>query len=278
MRNLMIVSLLIILLPVNIFAWERSYSDADNKAALNSTTSLELIGWRTNLDGNVDVEGLKFDLDTDARFANENRLGFLISHSLSEKSMLQFTYMKVDFSGAINKTVTFNRRNYKAGASTRLQNSWYDFTYAHNLVRADSERRDGKNLEAFYLDGLFGLKFSSAQISLSGRENTFASAYLENSWSEEYPVPYIGVAGGGQFSKNVWIKGFLKYVSINAGGNAALHHDYGINIALKLNQNSRNIEWFVDIGYRGVKYDFNNGSDKAELLYNGPTLGAFARF
>jgi hypothetical protein len=124
---------------------------------------------------------------------------------------------------------------------------------------------------------MVGVKFSEAFISVSG-QNVAGTAYFEDSWSEKFPVPYLGITGGGQLSKNLWLKGHIKYIKVNAGGNDALHHDYGINLALKLNPNSESTEWFVDLGYNNVKYDVDSDNDNAELKYCGPTLGIVARF
>jgi hypothetical protein len=57
-----------------------------------------------------------------------------------------------------------------------------------------------------------------------------------------------------------------------------LHHDYGLNLALKLNPDSVDTEWFVNLGYNNVKYDVDADNDSAELKYSGPTLGLVARF
>ncbi|GAB4284350.1 MAG: hypothetical protein Kow0029_30870 [Candidatus Rifleibacteriota bacterium] len=278
MKKIAVLFLVACLLPVNLFAWDRSYYGNSTQENYKRVTNVEIFGWKSDLDGNLNVQSLNIDLDRDANFDDENRMGLRISHVLSSKSMVQLSYLKNDHSGIINKTVTFDGRNYQAGASTRIKNSWLDLTYAHNLVRADSEDRTSNKLENFYLDGLFGVKFSDAEVSVSGRENTVAGAYLQDSWSETFPVPYIGIAAGSQLSKNLWVRGYLKYVNVNAGGNDALHQDYGINFAYKLNSAENQTEWFVDLGYKGVKFDVDTGNDDAELSYSGPTLGVFARF
>ena len=277
MRKLLIAAALVTLLPLNLFAWDRSYVGDRYQAVHNRVTSVEVLGWKTNLDGNVNVDGFNVDLDSEAGFDDENTLGLRISHVLSQKSLVTLSYIKTDFSGSINKVVTFDNNTYQAGASADIENSWLDLTYAHNLVQADSEKVNGIIKEAFYLDGLLGVKFGSAEISAAGSDNT-TGAYVEDSWSEDFPVPYIGLAAGGQLSKNVWARGYFKYISVNAGGNDALHHDYGINVALRLNPDSPDTEWFVDLGYKGVKYDVDADNDNVDLKYCGPTLGVFARF
>jgi hypothetical protein len=37
-----------------------------------------------------------------------------------------------------------------------------------------------------------------------------AAIQIENSWSETFPVPYIGLGAGGHISKNLWLRGHLK--------------------------------------------------------------------
>ncbi len=278
MRKTILLLALVVMAPINLFAWERSYIDNSYQASFNKVTSIELYGWKSNLDGNLNVEGMNIDLDSDADMGTENRFGFRISHVLSEKSRLALSYMKNDHSGNVNRNVTFDGKVYKAGAAIDIENSWFDLTYAHNLSKGSSANRQGKMLESFYLDALLGVKFSDAEVNVAGNENTAAAAYLQDSWSETFPVPYIGLAGGGQLAKNLWLRGHLKYIKVNAGGNDALHHDYGINLALKLNPNSADTEWFVNLGYNNVKYDVDADNDSAELKYCGPTLGIIARF
>ncbi len=65
---------------------------------------------------------------------------------------------------------------------------------------------------------------------------------------------------------------------MNAGGYDALHNDYNLNAALRLNPSSTGTEWYADLGYRGVKYDLEGQGDKAEIKYSGPTFGLFVRF
>ena len=279
MKKLFVTCALIAALPLSSFAWERSYSGERASAEFNRVTSVEFYGWNSNLDGNLNVDGMVLDLDSEAGIGDENRFGFKVSHVLSEKSSLNLSYMKNDHSGSINKAVTFDKLNYNVGAAVDIENSWVDLTYCHNLTRGDAEEHRGNKLEAFYLDAMLGVKFTSAKVSVAGRNPT-TNAYQQDSWSEDFPVPYLGLTAGGQLAKNLWLKGHLKYISVNAGGNDALHADYGLNLALKLNPNSgvEETEWFVDLGYQGVKYDVDSDSDNAELKYSGPTLGVMARF
>ncbi|MEW6711743.1 MAG: hypothetical protein AB1403_18115, partial [Candidatus Riflebacteria bacterium] len=165
---------------------------------------------------------------------------------------------------------------YQAGASMDLNMRWIDLTWCHNLNHALP--RSKEPLEAFYIDAMLGVKFGSAKVKLSGRENTIAAAFLRDTWEQDFPIPYLGVSAGGQLSRNVWLKGHLQYVNIDGGGNSALHADYGVNVAVRLNPNSQNTELFFEIGYSAVKFDFDNDSDSGLLQYRGPKIGFMARF
>ncbi|MDD2998320.1 MAG: hypothetical protein EOM80_01490 [Erysipelotrichia bacterium] len=276
MRKLVLALITALLLPAGASAWDRSYHPgADGRLSFNKVTSIELFGWKSDLDGTVNVEnGTDIDLDSDVAFGTENRLGLRLSHVLSEKSAIELSYLKHDHTGSINKAVKFDNKNYQANASMRLQNSWLDLAWSYNLIT--SKYIDVDAHEAFYLDGVFGIKFSNSEINLTGADAL--GGRIEESWSESFPLPYIGLAAGGQISDNVWLRGNFKVIKVNAGGYDALHNDYSINAALRLNPKSTETEWFADVGYRGVKYDLEGEGDKAEIKYTGPTLGVFARF
>jgi len=277
MKKLVLVMVLAILIPVSGFAWDKSYHpDNAGKINFNKVTSIEVLGWKNSLDGDIRVDGTPLDLDSETTIGDESRLGFRVSHVLNHRASLEFSYMKNDHSGTTTKTFRFENKDYKAGANIRLQNSWFDLAYNHNLTR--SKQADKQGREVFYLDGIFGVKFSNAEINVSGNENTVIGAALSEKWDETFPVPYFGLAAGGQIGDNLWLKGYLKYIKVNAGGADALHNDYGINLALRLNPGNKDTEWFVDLGYRGVKYDIEKDGDKADLRYTGPTFGVFARF
>lgn len=278
MKTLVMALVAALLLPGSAYAWDRSYQpDSNNgKINFNQVTSIEVLGWKTDLEGTIRVDGTQMDLSSEVSIGSENHAGFRISHVLNHRASLELSYINNDHSGYTRKAFTFENRNYKANAHMRLENSWLDLAYAHNLTRAQQVDKEGR--EAFYLDGVFGVKFSNAEVTVTGNENSIANAYLKESWEEIFPVPYFGLAAGGQLAENVWLKGYLKYIKVNAAGADALHNDYGINLALKLNPKSTDTEWFVDLGYRGVKYDLQKDNDKADLRYTGPTFGFFARF
>ena len=277
MKKLVMVLIVALLLPVGAFAWDKSYHpDKFGKINFNKVTSIELLGWKNSLEGNIRVDGTPLDLDSETTIGDESRFGFRVSHVLNHRASLEFSYMKNENSGNTTKVFKFENKEYSAGANIKLQNSWFDLAYNHNLTRAKQSDKQGR--EVFYLDGIFGVKFSNSEISVKGNETTVAAAYIEEKWDETFPVPYFGLAAGGQIADNLWLKGYLKYIKVNAGGADALHNDYGINLALKLNPNSKDTEWFVDLGYRGVKFDIEKDGDKADLRYTGPTFGVFARF
>lgn len=268
-----------LLIPLSASAWDRSYQpDTQGKTNFNRVTNVELIGWQSSIGGNVEVSGTPVDLDSDVGFGAENRFGFRISHVLSEKAALELSYMKNDHTGTVNKKIEFENKKYNANAQMRMQNSWFDVTYSHNLARAKEADKEGREL--FYLDGLLGVKFSQADINVVGQSDpaVIIPVRYEESWSQSFPVPYLGLAAGGQIADNIWLRGSVRYIRVNAGDIDATHADYGVNAALRLNPRAVDTEWFVDLGYRGVKYDLKNDGDKADLRYTGPTLGVLARF
>ncbi len=277
MKKLLVALAVSALLPTSAFAWERAMKPAShmNASEYRKVTNVEVFGMKSNIDGNVRVDGLVLDLDSEASFDSENRMGIKVDHVLSKKGRLSFSYLKHDHTGRINKTVTFKKRNYQANASAQIETDWFDISYSHLLAvgnHSDPEKKD-----AFYLDGIFGLKFSESKINVTGYE-TGTSAYVNQSWSESFPVPYLGLGAGGQLAKNLWLKGQIKYMNVNAAGNDVMHYDFGINAALRINPNATNTEWFVDLGYRKIKFDADTDSNNAELSYSGPTLGLVARF
>lgn len=287
MKKLFTVLLIALLLPSMASAWDRSYvPDNYGRVNFNRTTSIEVLGWRTNLDGNLRIantgsaDDFTLDLDTEGDFDDETRFGFRVTHVFSEKSAIEFSYMKQDNSGRINKTddFTFEGKTYDftAGADMTIKKQWFDIAYMHNLARANHVEEPGR--EAYYLDAMIGVKFNEADLDITGTEKKAAKTTISESWSESFPVPYIGLGGAGQLSENLWVRGQIKYINVNASGNEAKHSDYGINFAYRLNQNSENTELYVDLGYRGIKYDVDTGDDRAELSYRGPTFGIFARF
>ncbi len=278
MKKLALALVAALLLPAGASAWDRSYQpSAHGKVSFNKVTSIEVLGWKSDLDGTVRVEnsGTEIDLDSDVSFGTENRFGFRLTHVLSEKSALELSYMKHDHSGNLSKTVTFDNKNFAANANMHLENSWFDLAWSYNLTRSQEVEQPGR--DAFYLDGQFGVKFSKSDINVSGVDNVL-NTRLEAGWSETFPLPYLGLNAGAQVADNLWLKGNFKIIKVNAGGYDALHNDYSVNAALRLNPHSTDTELFVDLGYRGVKYDLEGEGDKAEIKYTGPTLGLFARF
>lgn len=279
MKKLALALIAALLLPAGASAWDRSYQpDSRGRVNFNKVTSIEVLGWKSDLDGTVRVEntGTEIDLDNDVSFSSKTRFGFRVTHVLSEKSALEFSYMKHENSGRLVKNITFDNKKFRANANMSIENSWLDLAWAYNLTRSREVDQPGR--DAFYLDGMFGIKFSNSDISVSGNENSIAAARLEAGWSESYPLPYLGLNAGAQISDNLWLKGQFKLIKVNAGGYDALHNDYNLNAALRLNPNSKNTEWYADLGYRGVRYNLEGEGDKAEIKYSGPTFGLFTRF
>ena len=156
MKKMALVMVLALLIPVSGFAWDKSYHpDTAGKINFNKVTSIELLGWKNSLDGSIRVDGTALDLDGETTIGDESRVGFRVSHVLNHRASLEFSYMKNDHSGTTTKVFTFENKKYQAGANIRLQNSWFDLAYNHNLTR--SKQADKQGREVFYLDGIFGV-------------------------------------------------------------------------------------------------------------------------
>ncbi len=277
MKKLALALIASILIPVQVSAWDRSYQPGTyGKVNFNRVTSIEVFGWKADLDGTVRVEetGTEIDLDRDVSFGSETRAGMRISHVISENSALELSFIKHDHSGNLVKAVTFDNRKYQPNAHMQLENSWVDLAWSYNLTHGSEVEQKGQ--DAFYLDGLFGIKFSSSDIRVTGADAV--GGRIESRWSEEYPLPYLGLSAGAQISNYVRVKGTFRVIRVNAGGYDAMHNDYNLNAALRLNPNSTGTEWYVDLGYRGVRYNLEGEGDKAEIKYSGPVFGMFARF
>lgn len=276
MKRLIVALVLVVLLPAVSSAWDRSMTpDHLGRVTLNPTTTIQFMGWDTSMDGIVQVQGNdRLDLDTEADIDDKMRFGFRASHVLSKRSAIEVGYMKLDNNARVERAYTFDGTVYDANANMNLVNRWFDVAYHHNL--AHSRNNEFPNRDAFYVDGTLGVKFCKSEVRVSGESAGVAAG---GSWSESYPLPYLGLSGGGQISDHFWLKGQVKYMNLKVSGVDALHQDYSINLAYKINPRSvSDAEWFVDLGYRYIKYDIEESNDRAELTYGGPTFGIFARF
>ena len=282
MKKMTFLLMVALLLPSMASAWDRAYQPTHmGRVNFSRTTSIEALGWRTNFDGDLRIANpgaadFTLDFDSEGNFSDETRYGFRISHVLSEKSALKLSYMSLDNSGTFSKSAVFDFQGvtYDANATINMdvKKHWFDLTYMYNLNHG---REAVGNRDAFYLDALVGVKFNKAEVDVAGASG---GVVAQSSWDESFPVPYIGLAAASQVADNLWLKGQVKYININFSGNDAKHHDYSLNLAYRINSEINDTEWYVDVGYRGIKYDVETDDDRAELSYCGPTFGVFARF
>jgi hypothetical protein len=185
MKKLVLALVVALLLPAGAFAWDKSYHpDTYGKVNFNKVTNIEILGWKSDLEGDILVDGTALDLGSETTIGDENRFGFRVSHVLNHRASLEFSYMKNDHSGTTTKTFTFEKKTYNLGANIQLENSWFDLAYNHNLTRSKQADKNGR--ETFYLDGIFGVKFTNARINVKG---TAAGVYSEEEWEEDFPVP-----------------------------------------------------------------------------------------
>ena len=151
----------------------------------------------------VENTGTEINLDSDVSFSSKTRFGFRVTHVLSEKSALELSYMKHDNSGTLVKNITFDNKKFRANANMSIENSWLDLAWAYNLTRSKEVDQPGR--DAFYLDGMFGIKFSNSDISVSGNEDSIAAGRLEAGWSES-SAALSWLNAGAQISDNLWLK------------------------------------------------------------------------
>jgi hypothetical protein len=268
-------------LPMAAGAWERDLVPGQGRGSMrgfvigSKRTSVELYGWNSTLHGDVNVDGLVLDLKSEAGFNTKTRLGFTATHAFNTRNSLTLTYNSFENSGTINKAVTFQNRNYQANASINVKTHWVDMTWAH-LLSVWGQNQSSAKTHSGYLDALLGIKFSKASLDVNGRDNV--NAVVQGSWSENFPIPYIGVGMGAPVSDNLWLMGHLKWLSVNAGGGNAKTLDVDINAALRLNPRSQDAEWHLVLGYRTFGLDGESNNDKIDFGYRGPTFGVMARF
>ncbi len=274
MKRLVIALVVALLAAPAAFAWERTLYKAPDqpkgKHWEERAKSFELYAWQAKLFGHATVKGMNVDFESDSSFGTKTRIGGNVFLPLSKRWNLGFTYNSFDHTGTINKTVTFDNQNYALGAQLRLQNSWFDITNAYLLSDSDQG----------YIDALLGAKVAKASIDVTGVDNANAALARTGSWSENYPIPYIGVGGGYKASDRVWLNGHVKWFSANGGGANARTIDFDANVAYQLNKPSKKLEseWSVFLGYRqfSLQGDFDN--DSAKIGYSGPVFGLMGRF
>lgn len=293
MRRLgFVLVLFCLVLQMPLMAWERRLVPAGAYAQPSfrgwhgaRMTTLELLGWRTQLDGKVNINNTgSLNLASDAEIGDETSFGVKLAHSFSTRSNIALTYNTFEHSGKISRTYTFEGLTFSPTAILTLKNYWIDVTYSHMLtVWGDScqARGDGN-----YIDALIGIKLSQADLDLSGISIPVGVggglgavvAVDQRSWSQKYPIPYIGFAGAGKIGKNTWLNGHLKFLSANAGGGHVRTYDFDVNAAFQLNPRTTGTELYGTVGYRNFEIRGDKDGDYIRIGYKGPTFSLMARF
>lgn len=265
----LMVLALIVALPLSADAWTRRTPTKNLR-----DTSIELYSWRNELTGNGNVKGMSLDFDSETTFGTKNRMGGRVTVPVTNTTNVTLEYNSFEHSGNITKAVTFDKKVYNANANIRLENSWVDLTAARVI----------SNCANGYWDFLYGLKYNNTNLDITG---VSAGVTRNDSWSEKFPIPYIGIGGGSKLGDRVWLDGALKFISINAGGGNVKSYDFDVNLGFQLNGSKKaNIqkghendsEWFAMIGYRTFMIDGSFDNDEAKIGYKGPVFGIMARF
>jgi len=282
-RLIPLVLAMFVLAASGVSAWERNVTEAPkgfrkmpNKKA-QTVTCGQISIWRTSVQGDVAVKGMQLDLGGEAGFATENRYGGQVSFGLTERTNLVFAYNSFENSGLIRKNVTFDGRKYNNNAALRLKTDWFDVNGAYRMADSDSA----------YWDFLYGLKVSHASLDVSGYAPV-TGAYQSGSYSNTFPIPYIGIGGGAKLSEKLWVDGHLKYVSANVGGGRARSFDADLNVGFDLSgkpakkMGIRDVvpatEWIAVVGYRNFLIDGTRDADTVNIGYRGPTVGLVGRW
>jgi len=248
-------------------AWERNPHPSKGLVK-----SFEIYNWREAILGDLQVEGLSLDLEEEGSFGTKNRFGARVAFPVTDRTNVNLAYNAFDHGGTIDKAVRFNGRNYAAGAAIRIESTWFDIWGARQCSRWE----DG------YWDILYGIKVCETNLDVAGFTPIPAVAYQSGSWSQIYPIPYLGLGYGARVFSRFWAEGHLKFIATNAGGAAVRSYDFDINGAYSLNPTFKDeindIEWLLVVGYRTFLLDADKDVDNVKLGYRGPTFGVVGRW
>lgn len=267
MKRLFLVAVLVLVIatPQSAFAWERNPGTTKDRV-----WSAEVYGWQNSLIGNGTVKGMVLDFKSEADFTSKTNFGGTVCFPLTKRTNVTLTYNSFDNSGNVTKALKFDNNNYKLGANVKIQNTWVDLTGSYLLSR----------YEKGYWDFLYGVKINNSKLDITGY-NTTTSAFQTGSWSQNFPIPYIGVGGGVKMSDNVWFDGHIKYISVNKSGADVRSYDIDMNLAFQLNAKHAKKdgpEWFATLGMRKFNISGSFDNDSVEMGYSGPTFGFTGRF
>ncbi len=276
-----LLAAVIVLFPPASGAWERDLTAPGegrlghfHEMGVDRSTTVEVHRWMSPISGDLSIQGLNIDLEGGADFDTRVRSGFRLTHSYTPRDNLILAFNSFEHTGRIWKPFTFRRRSYNALAFIDLRNAWVDLGWAH-LIAVTGRGGDLRSNPG-YLEILAGLKYSEIAMKLKGF--SLLGAYQTGSWSDIFPVPYIGIGGGSQLTEHVWIDGHLKYFAFLAGNGDVKTLDGNLTLALRLNPRNRRREFHGTLGYRSFFLSGNSGTDHVKTAYKGPTFGLVVKF
>ena len=256
-------------------------SSKDRTAKINNKWSIEALGWNTKLTGHVKIvenknlpnSGEIIDFGRDTRNLDKKKVpGLKLSYRVGGRASVDFNWTKIEQNGVLTVARQFKGKNYAANADFEINNSMYDlvwkYRFSHNVEESGREKS--------YVAGLLGIKASDMELKLSG---DVAGVAQNTSYSENIPVPYIGVEAGTYIGENLYLKGYFRYLKLNnIKDYDAKHADYDVSLSYKLSNKNGNQDIFMDVGYRQVSYDVDGKGNDVELKYKGPYIGLEFRF
>ncbi|MBQ3643120.1 MAG: hypothetical protein II961_00855 [Candidatus Riflebacteria bacterium] len=256
-------------------------SSKDRTAVINKKWSIEALGWNTELDGHVKIvenknlpnSGEIIDFGRDTRNLDKKKVpGLKLSYRVGGRASVDFNWTKIEQNGSLAIARQFKGVNYAANANFEINNSMYDLVWKYRF----SHKVEETGREKSYVAGLLGIKASDMEFKLSG---DVAGVPQSTSYSETFPVPYIGVEAGTYLGENLYLKGYYRFLKLDGIKDYdAKHADFDISLSYKLSNKDCDQDLFVDVGYRQVSYDVDGKGNDVELKYKGPYVGLEFRF
>lgn len=258
------VSVLAFLIVGTSLAWER---DGDPKS--KDPHSIQIFGWKTDLDGSVNALGMSLDFKSEASMRKEFGSGANFRLPLNPKIQLVFSLQQFRNKGTTLKPITFDSQKYAAGADIHFESKCFEVGASHSL----SENKSG------YFELLYGLRFQNAEVQLS-QFVPLAGSSKTGDWRQRFFIPYLGLGGGVKLSKRVLANSHIRMTSLNFGSQELKSVDIDISLAVRLNAEEENEtrEWYAAIGYKKFIFTGNEGNNSADVGFSGPTFGIMGRF
>lgn len=265
-----------------VAAWERDLTAIRPNAAVPDSVQNwisqrhwipDIWWWRTTLQGNLEVGGLRLDLSSGAGMPTGQRPGFTFSHCFPGQSILTLEGHQSDHCGLLKTAQTFRGRAYQSGATLRVQSGWLEASWRRLIAVANFA--DDPPLRSGYLEAVAGVQIHRLDIDLAGRDTMGAMA--RGTWEEHEPFPFLGLAAAAAIRNRLQVRAFIKALVLPLNYTQRLH-DAGIDLALHLHRRPGNINWLAAFGLRNHQMDVKYGSERFSLTRSGPVLHLIARF